>query len=140
MAMIPWNSPSGPNSGSAVVSTVRLWPSRPVTRRPPLRKRDPSWHLLAVERFSVDSLGRQHAHPVVDRRLAALDEAPSRDLLRGLVEVHEIADRIRDVDRGREVRGQLARQDQDEALLLLHGHRSREAYVLARAAGCERFC
>ncbi len=33
--MIPWNSPSGPSSGKAVVATSRSAPSRPVMRRDP---------------------------------------------------------------------------------------------------------
>jgi hypothetical protein len=32
MTMIPWNSPSGPNSGNAVAAIPRSTPSRPVIR------------------------------------------------------------------------------------------------------------
>ena len=86
------------------------------------------------ERLAVDCLrapaSRTQSLIDVSPRSA---KRPAGDLLGGLVEVDEVADGVRDVDRRREVRRQLARQDQDQALLLPHAHRSREAYAFAGA-------
>ena len=86
-------------------------------RRSALQVRDAARHLLSAQLGPVCAARHEHARPVAHRHLPRLGERATGDLLGRLVEVDERLVRVGDVDRHRKVRGELAREYQDETFL-----------------------
>src|SRR5215208_4510134 len=94
----------------------------PKVRGAAVCERDVGGTLLARERFSCGRPRRELGEPVVERHLADLREPLAEDGLCRLVIEDEAATRVGDQRRRREVRDELAGEDQDELLLALALH------------------
>jgi hypothetical protein len=98
-------------------------PQRLVVRAP-LLDRDPERHVLERHRRPGVVGGRETRRPVVRPHPAALDELRPEQALGRLVVVDDGPVRVDEEDRGRQARGEVAREDQDQVLLggaLRHG-------------------
>jgi hypothetical protein len=95
-----------------------------LVRRAALVESDSCGPLLQRHWLGVEGARLVPARELLDRHLTGLGERDLEDLLGGLVEEDEPAAVVDDHRRRREVRGELASEDQDEVLLarlvLLH--------------------
>jgi hypothetical protein len=78
---------------------------------------DPERQLLESERLALEIFRREEGRQRLDRHLAALPEAAPEDLFCRLVVEDEVAGSVDDERRRRELRGKLAREDENQVLL-----------------------
>src|SRR5919201_915959 len=110
--------------GDLPLDAVRARHAIPLVRRAPLVESDPGRPTLERERLvRVEGPRLESPRPFVVRHLTHLRERLTEYRLRRLVEEHEPASLVDDQGRRREVRCELAREDQDEVLLLDTRHR-----------------
>src|SRR5215212_8664994 len=105
--------------------------------RPPLIERDAPRALVGRNRLRIERSRLEAGEPVVERSLLDLGEAAAEHTLRGLVVVDEIPVGVGEERRRRQVRRELARQDQDEMLLPLQLHGPPQyRHSVSRGAAC----
>jgi hypothetical protein len=92
------------------------YPER-VVRRPPLARRYPGRHRLETQRSSLEIFRPKERGPLACRHLPRFGERASKDLLGRLVVEDEIPVAVGYEHRGRELRSELARKDENELLL-----------------------
>ena len=131
IATAPSSSPHCPFSGIAAISRRRRTPSSPRIQIRPCAGRC-SASAIASGSFSV-GIGApravrrlEHRRPLLERHRAGLVEATAEQLFGRLVVVDEVAVGVDDEDRGRQMVGELAQQD-DLDRLTRHGHLSVDA-------------
>ena len=120
------------------LDTVRARDQVALVRRPALHERDVRRATLGRERLRVRRPGLERLQPLLERELAGLGEPLADDRLGRLVVEDECSFRVRDEARRREIRRELAREDQEE-LFLLRCHR-RSAFSKAMRALSSSCC